>query len=97
MKLAEKALTFQPEQTLNIADLDKFSVDMEVETAQGTNQEGKEFTYEYIMLNGIKYRLPNPVLEQVKKILELRPDAKWFKAKKTGQGVATKYDVTIVQ
>lgn len=97
MKLGEAAKNFQPAVTLNVADLEKFSIDFEVHTETATNSEGKEFSYNYFDFNDQKYRIPNPVMEKVQDILKLRPEAKWFKATKTGSGVSTKYKVDIVE
>lgn len=90
--LKDTALGYEPKQTKNIADLDKVSVDLPIYNVTG-QKDGKEFQYSYVELNGEKYRVPDAVVMQLKDILEARPDLEFFKVKKTGNGLQTKYTV----
>jgi len=40
-----------------------------------------------------EYRVPTSVLKSLKVILEDKPDLKFFKVKKTGEGLKTEYTV----
>jgi len=91
--LKEEALAFEPKQTLNIADLDEVSVDLEIYEGSGTNEEGKDFKYKYTELNGKQYRVPNSVIEEIQTILKLKPTVSKVKVKKTGTGLGTRYKV----
>lgn len=91
--LKEAAQGYIPPQTKNIADLDKFSVDLEIKDGAGTDKDGEPFNYKYVEVNGEQYRVPGKVLGDVKKILEANPTTKFFKVAKTGSGLATQYTV----
>ncbi len=92
-KLKETALAYEPPQTLNIADLDEVSIDAEVYGATKKNAEDKEFTYKYAKINGKEYRIPNTVLEEIQKILKLKPTVTKVNVNKSGSGLSTRYKV----
>ena len=92
-KLKEEARTYESNATKNISELSKVSIDAEVQERTGSNDDGKEFSYKYITVEGSDYRIPASVLKSLKAILEDSPNLKWFKVKKTGQGMATEYTV----
>jgi hypothetical protein len=91
--LKEEALAFSPKQTLNIADLDKVPVSIQVYNGEGTDAEGKPFTYKYAELNGKQYRIPPSVLEEIQTILKLKNSVEFVKVIKSGSGLATRYKV----
>ena len=91
--LKESAKAYEPPQTLNVADLDFISVDVEVTTEKHQDKEGKEFEVNVCEVEGKKYRIPNSVLEQLKMILGKFDDTKYVTVGKTGTGLATKYTV----
>jgi len=91
--LKEEANAYQPRQTLNVTDLDKVDLSFPIEDRTGNDSEGKEFKYKVIVMNGQEYRIANTVLEEIQKILKLRPDTKAVKVTKTGQGLSTRYTV----
>jgi len=90
--LGEEADTYTPPQTLNIADLDVVSVDIELLDREG-NADGKVFKYKAISVNGEEYRVPGPVLGALKEIRKEKPELKHFKVKKVGEGLKSKYTV----
>jgi hypothetical protein len=92
--LKETALAFEPKQTLNIADLDKVPVDIQVYEGEGNDAEGKPFSYKYAKLNNKEYRIPNSVIEEIQKILNLKPTIEFVKVTKSGSGLATRYKVS---
>jgi len=91
--LRQEAQDFSPKQTLNIADLDKVSVDVQVYEGSGNDADGKPFTYKYVELNGKQYRIPNSVIEEIQTILKLKPTVNFVKVTKSGSGLATRYKV----
>lgn len=92
--LKEQAKAYEPPQPMkNIADLDQVLVDFELETKTGTDKDGKEFSYKYIMAKGEHYRVPNTVLKQLKVHLEANPHLITFKVIKKGAGMETEYTV----
>jgi len=91
--LRETALAFEPKQTLNIADLDKVPVDIQLYEGSGTDAEGKPFNYKYAKLNGKEYRVPPSVIEEIQTILKLKPTVQVVKVTKSGSGLATRYKV----
>ena len=85
--LKEAAQSYQPHQIFNISELPEFSIDFELYEKTDKNQEGEEYSYKYLELNGKKYRVPNTVLEEIQKILKIKPDTKSVKVNKTGEGL----------
>ena len=94
--LRDTALAYEPKQTLNIADLDKVPVTIEVHDGSGNDADGKPFTYKYVELNGKQYRIPNSVIEEIQTILKLKPSVSYVKVTKSGSGLATRYKVSPV-
>ena len=77
-----------------IETLGKVSVDLEIEETTGLkNQDGKEFSVFKTKIEGIKYRVPKSVLIQLKNLLDLNDDIKFFKVGKSGEGLKTQYSV----
>lgn len=91
--IKETALAYEPPQTLNIADLDVVPIDLEVYGKTKKNAEGEEFTYQYVRINDKEYRIPSSVLEEIQKILKLKPSVTKVNVTKTGSGLATRYKV----
>ena len=91
--IKETAMAYEPPQTLNISELDKFSVDIEVTKETGKNKEGEEFSYFVAEIDGKKYRVPNSVLGGIKAILSKFPYTKEVSVLKDGSGMNTKYQV----
>jgi hypothetical protein len=90
--LKDTAKGYVPKQTKNIADLDVVSVELDVKhDGQGIDNDGKEFIYSYVELNGEEYRVPNSVVGQLKDILDENPNLSKFKVKRTGEGLKTRY------
>ena len=92
--LKEFAKEFVPKQTKNIADLPEVSVDTQIyHDGKGTDKNGEDFTYSYISLNDIEYRVAGSVIGQLKDQIEANPNLKKFKVKKVGEGMQTRYTV----
>ena len=92
--LKQVAMAYKPKQTLNIADLDRVDLEaFDIEDRTGTDSEGKDFTYKVMIANGNEYRVPNTVIEEIQKILTLKPEVRYISVKKSGSGLATRYKV----
>lgn len=91
--LKQTAQDYESQSIGNIADLPKVSTDLVVEDREGTNEEGKTFSYKVIVQEGQAYRVPASVLKSLKTILEDNQNLKEFKVKKIGVGMATSYQV----
>ena len=53
--LKEEAKVYEQQQTLNIADLDKIPIDLEIFSGEGKNKEGEPFFYKYAKIDGKEY------------------------------------------
>jgi len=93
--LKDVAQAYEPKITFNIADLEKVDILTEVEERTGTDAEGKTFDYKVLVIDGKDYRTPNTVVEEIKKILSLKPDVKFVKVTKSGSGLNTRYSVQV--
>lgn len=93
VSITEAAKSYEGKQMKNIADLDVVKSDIEFKTETRKDLEGKDYTVSFIVVNNEEYRCPNSVLEQLKGILEAKPELKTFKVSKSGEGMGTKYQV----
>lgn len=91
--LKDIAKAFQPPVTHNISELDKVPLSAELHYATKQDSEGKDFEYNYIVINEVEYRVPNPVVEQVKTLLKANPALEYVTVHKTGEGIKTRYSV----
>lgn len=91
--LKQTALDYVPQTTLNIADLEIVSVDLDVKTKTGTRDDGEEYSYDYVEIDGKQYRVPKTVLTELKEHLAANPNMTKFKVNKTGVGLKTRYSV----
>lgn len=91
--LKQHAQAYEPPQTGNIADLDKVSVDVDILEKTATGTDGTPFSYHYIVVDDIDYRVPNSVISSLKAILTKQPQLQYFAVAKDGKGMNTKYTV----
>jgi len=91
--LGEEAKVFEPKQTKNIADLQEVPIDLELKTGAGIDGSGKEFSYKYIEIEGVEYRVPSKVIGDIKAILQKKPTLKRIAVTKKGSGLNTQYTV----
>ena len=91
--IKEEAKAYQAPQTLNIADLDKVSVGIEVLSGEGKDKDGEEFKYKYAEIDGKQYRIAGSVLGGLKAILQKMPNLRFFSVLKQGTGMNTRYQV----
>ena len=66
---------------------------VQIEEREGTNNEGKEFSYKVAIIGGEEYRIPESVLGSIKTIIEAKPSLKTVRVIKKGQGMNTEYTV----
>ncbi len=91
--IKEEAQLYVPPTTLNIADLDKIPIDLELKDGSGKNKDGEEFTYKYAEIDGKQYRVAGSILGGIKAILQKMPDLKFVQVIKQGQNLNTRYQV----
>jgi len=95
--LKEEAENYEPKKTANIADLEKFDISETMEDREGKDNDDKVFKYKVLIRDGEEYRVPNSVLESLKAILAANAKhnkaVTIFSVEKTGEGMATKYNV----
>ena len=91
--LREEAQAYIPPQTLNIADLDKIPIDIEVKDGKGKDKEGAEFTYKYAEINKQEYRIAGSIIGGIKAILTKMPSVGFVSVIRSGSGMNTRYIV----
>ena len=93
MNIKEFSEAYEPQKMKNISDLDSVKVDVGIKTQIRKNRENEDYTVNFIVIEGEEHRVPISVIEQLKILLEEKPDLKTFKVLKTGKDLATKYQV----
>ena len=91
--LRDEAKAHEPKTTKNIADLNAVSLDMVIEDRKGKDKNDKPFDYKVAIVDGVDYRVPATVLNDIKTIMETKPTLKTVKVVKKGQGMNTEYTV----
>lgn len=91
--IRQVAQNFQPKTVKNITELKSIDIDLLTTMEKGVDQEGIEYDYTCIEVNGEKYRVPDSVLGQLKQILQKKPSMKNYAVTKTGEGRLTRYQV----
>lgn len=91
--LKEEAQAYMPPRTLNIADLDKIPIDIELQTEKSINSKGEEFSYKYAVINEQKYRVAGTIIGGIKALLKKIPNLKYVSVLKQGEGMNTRYQV----
>ena len=91
--IKDSAKGYTQKQTKNVAELKTVQVDLNLFEGKGKDKDGKDFTYNYIEVDGEEYRIPDSVLKGLKSILEKKPTLKTFCVSKQGSGLNTAYTV----
>ncbi len=91
--LREEAKAYEAPQTLNIADLEKIPIDIELKDGSGKDKDGEEFKYKYAVIDKKQYRVAGSIIGGIKAILEKVPDLQFVQVIKQGQGMNTRYQV----
>jgi len=99
--IKEAAEKYEPKKTANIADLERFDVSEPIEERDGKDSDGKVFKYNVLIRDEKEYRIPNTVLETLKGLLAANQkhekEVTTFAVEKTGEGMATKYQVVSLE
>lgn len=90
--LKDEAKQYEPPRTLNVADLERIPVDLELKQGEG-EANGEKFKYKYITIEDKDYRVPGSVLGGIQAILEKKPNLEFVSVIKQGQGMNTRYQV----
>ena len=93
----EVAQAYEPKKTPIVSELEAVSLACPITKKSGTDADGKDFEYFVVNVEGIDYRVPNSVMEQVQSLLEEKPDTKTIKVKKKGEGMSSKYTVIVLE
>lgn len=91
--LKESAQEYTPKSAKNITELKSVDVNLALSIEVGTNSDGEDFTFNYVEVDGVKFRVPDTVLKDLKAILAKKPTLKTFCVSKAGEGRNTKYTV----
>lgn len=91
--LREEAQAYTPMQTLNIADLERIPIDIELKDGKGKTSDGEEFTYKYAVVDGREYRVAGSIIGGIKALLQKMPSLQFVSVIKQGHGMNTKYQV----
>lgn len=92
--LRDEAKAYVPPQTLNIADLEKIPIDIELHDGEGLNKETNDkFTYKYAIIEGKEYRVAGSIIGGIKALLTKLPELKYVSVIKQGAGMNTRYQV----
>ena len=97
VSIREQAKEYKVSETLNIVDLDSVNTEMDLLTKDITNEDPEKcFSYDYIVVDEIEYRVPKTVIKQLKAQLEAKPESVSFKVTKSGKGLGTEYSVIML-
>ena len=91
--IGEEAKAYEPQRMKNIADLEVVSVKHEFKKETRQDKDKDDYTVSFIVIDGEEYRVPNSVLEQLKTLMEEKPEMTAFKVSKKGEGLNTSYQV----
>ena len=92
--LREKAIAYEPQTTLNIADLPAVPINhVNLIHEEKEDSEGKPYSQNIIVVEGKRYRVPATVLEGIQTIIRIKPDVENVRVLKSGEGKLTKYKV----
>lgn len=98
MDFKTAAINYEPPKLKTVCELEAFSISADLQAKEGLdNKTNKPYNYYVLNLAGEDYKVPGPVLNQIKEILKLKPDAKTFKASKQGTGFQTRYTVVVLE
>lgn len=93
----EEAQAYEPKKTPIVSELESVSLSNPIAKVTKTDTEGKEFEYFTVTVDGVEYRVPNSVMEQIQTMLEVNPNMENVNIVKKGEGLNSKYTVVEVQ
>ena len=68
-------------------------MEIDLKTDHGKDDNGENYEFKFIEVNGEKYRIPGSVIGGIKGILEKMPNTMYVTVTRTGQGLNTRYQV----
>lgn len=77
----------------NIADLPEVDVNAPMKDREGTDKDGRMYSFKVALIGENEYRVPNKVLKDVKELMRVKPNLSKFKVTKRGNGLQTSYTV----
>lgn len=95
--LAEAAKNYTAPQTKVVSDLDKLSTQLEIFEKTAENSDGEPFSYKFVVVDDVEYRVPGPVLSQMQTLLENDANLLYVKVIKKGEGRKSTYQVIPVK
>lgn len=87
------AEAYVPKSAKNITELDTVDVDLLMRLETGKDASGDEYSFNYIEVNGEKYRVPDSVLKDLQAVLKKKATLTKFSVSKSGEGRQTRYTV----
>ena len=91
--LKEEAQNYVPPQTMNIADLEKIPIGIDMKDGSGKDSKGEEFKYKYAVIDGQQYRIAGSIIGGLKGLLKKMPNLQFIQVIKSGEGMNTRYQV----
>lgn len=91
--LRQAAKKYESKTTKNISELKSVNTELDIQTKEFTDSEGKIFKIKTVEIEGEEYRIPDSVIKQLKEMIEEKPSMTEFKVKKSGEGLKTSYTV----
>ncbi len=91
--IGETAKEYEPTRMKTIADAEVISVSQVFQEEDRDTQDGEKYHVKFIVIDDVEYRVPNSVLEQLKTMMEEKPEMTTFSVSKKGEGKGTKYTV----
>jgi hypothetical protein len=84
VSLKEAAVAYSGRKELY--NLDKIPVSIDFQTGSFDGKEGNKIPFTYIEIDGYKYTIKSKILEQIKNVLSVNPEAKYIKFQKAPNG-----------
>lgn len=94
--MKKAAESYEPKKSRTIDELKEVSMKLDVKEMTRQDRDGEDYTYNYVEVDGKEYRIPGPVLDQLKVQLKENPDLQRYKVNKEGEGYNSKYTVIIL-
>jgi hypothetical protein len=94
--LGEFAKSYEAQKIGNVADLERLPLNAPIGEKKGIDKDGQPYSYFIVSVNGLDYRCPSSVIDEIQLLQRLNPNVKNVKVVKTGSGMNTKYKVGAV-
>jgi len=89
--IKEAAETYVPKSGKNITELETVDVSLFIRLETGKDSSGDEYSFNYVEINGEKYRVPDSILKDLQEVLKKKPNLTKFSVSKSGEGRQTRY------